>query len=167
METIALLKTAFYAAKLPKAINDFLHYTESLNDKVDKLLEKDLNAAIETLKQLRDIDDHSIVKNLVEHSIMCFNAAVSHEKNERLLFARTGLMFCYHILGQEAAVRHQRSLINDIEFEMPLFTFMLSGTGYAGKYAAKKARTRSFNALKAEVLSIDISSAIDWSAMTE
>jgi hypothetical protein len=93
--TIALL---FKLTDLPKAIAKYVGIVESVDKKLDRLLQSDFNAAVRCLQELSDSKHER--EFLLRDAWHRFHTALAHETGDRKALAYLGLAFCQQHLGE-------------------------------------------------------------------
>jgi len=117
----------FSAAEAAKSVAAMLGVIDSLEAKVDRLIQSELNAGFRNLDQACVAEGER--DSLLREARGCFNKAVSLERGFRRGLALLGCAVCYHLLGD--AVNRRRRL--DELVELP------PAIGVAAKSAALSA----------------------------
>jgi len=96
---IATVSAIFGIARNTKSIAGMLGLVESIDSKINSLMQSKLGAALRSLEQARDTSSEMQREPLLQDARRFFNEALSLEKNERLIVAQLGLAFCHFALG--------------------------------------------------------------------
>ena len=112
-----LIHTIFLSKNLAVSIASYLKIIESVDKKVDKLISKEYNSAMQMLEQVRCISNPTIYSNMLVGAINHFNQAISLEKRERLLLSHLGLMMCYNYLGERKALLMTQNKVSELQFD--------------------------------------------------
>jgi hypothetical protein len=99
----------------------YIGLQDSLDVKIDKLTNSELNAGINAVKQASSSDNEKIT--LLREARSRFNKAIALEKNENLAFAYLGLAFCHLNLGDKTNCTNALKCIDQVEIEQPLPIF--------------------------------------------
>ena len=111
------LNTIFLSKNLAVSIASYLKIIESVDKKVDKLISKEYNSAMQMLEQVRYVSNPTIYSGILVGAINHFNQAISLEKRERLLLSHLGLMMCYFYLGETKALLMTQKKVSDLQFD--------------------------------------------------
>lgn len=80
-------------------------FIESLNVKIDKLINTELNSGIKHLENSERAGDIERKKYFVDKAYECFTNAISLEKNERLCLAYLGYIYCLGCMNERENMR--------------------------------------------------------------
>lgn len=116
-----------------KLSNIVLRYTgiieSSLNVKLDKLMNSELDAGIRALQQASTSENEQVY--LLREARSNFNKAISLENDERLVSAYLGLAICHHCLGDKINCNNTLRGIYKIRFDFGnLNSLMMEGISY-------------------------------------
>lgn len=114
----AFINTIFLSKNLAVSIATYLNLIENVDKKVDKLISKEYNSAIQMLEQVRYVSNPAIYSNMLVGIIDRFNQAISLEKRERLLLSHLGLMMCYFYLGETNALLMTQKKVANLQFDI-------------------------------------------------
>lgn len=112
-----LVRSIFATKNLAISIATYLDLIENVDKKVDKLISKEFNSAIQMLEQARYISNQAVYSNMLVGIIDRFNQAIALEKRERLLLSHLGLMMCYYYLGERNAFLIAQQKVTKLEFD--------------------------------------------------
>jgi hypothetical protein len=94
-------ETLIWAGELPQAIKRLMGEVESLDEKITRLLDADLNAGLQNLEQAGRADSLQR-ESLLQEARARFNLAVGEQSGFRQGVALLGLAVCHHLLGDRA-----------------------------------------------------------------
>ena len=89
----------FTTLGVAKSVAEFAGILDSIEAKVDRLVQSELNAGLRTLEQAGRATAEQ--GSLLREARACFNRAVSLEMGYRRVVALLGLSLCHHWLGDE------------------------------------------------------------------
>lgn len=111
-----VIHTIFMTKNLAVSIATYFKLIESVDSKMDKLISKEYNSAIQMLEQVRNISNPAVYSTMLVNIIDRLNQAIQLEKNERLLLAYLGLMMCYYHLGETNALLVTQKRVAQVDF---------------------------------------------------
>lgn len=101
-----------------KKLLECIGLLESIDSKINKLIQCELNTGIEYLEKAANSNKKDSQKHFLRTAELCFTKAKSLEKNERLCIAHIGVVICLYYLGE------RQNTINKLrEFAQTKFTF--------------------------------------------
>ena len=118
MDTMTTIHSIFLAKNLAVSIATYFKLIESVDDKIDKLISKEYNSAIQMLEQVIYISNPAVYSTMLVSIIDRFNQAIQLEKRERQLLAYLGLMICYFYLGEVKALQNIQRKVAKLDFDM-------------------------------------------------
>ena len=113
-----LINTIFLSKNLAVSIASYLKIIESVDKKVDKLISKEYNSAMQMLEQVRYITNPTVSSNMLVGIVDRFNQAISLEIRERQLLSYLGLMVCYFYLGETKALLMTQEKVSKLQFNI-------------------------------------------------
>ncbi len=113
----SLVGSIFLAKNLAVSIATYLNLIESVDKKIDKLINKEFDSAIQMLEQVRSISNPAIYSNMLIGIADRFNQAMVLEKRERQLLSYLGLMICYYYLGERKAFLMTQQKVSRLKFD--------------------------------------------------
>ena len=111
-----VIHTIFMTKNLAVSIATYFKLIESVDSKIDKLISKEYDSAIQMLDQVRNVSNPAVYSTMLVSIIDRFNQAIQLEKNERLLLAYLGLMICYYYLGETRALLATQEKVAGVKF---------------------------------------------------
>ena len=122
---IEIVKIFSHTPKLSKVVSEYLKITQSLSSKLDKLLEKDFEAAKVNLEQAGDAQSLEERKQLLRNARSHFIQAVSlakgiPKKEEDLVCTYLGMAMCNYQLGEFPNAKKSLKDILNVELETPM-----------------------------------------------
>ena len=118
MEAMTTVHSIFLAKDLAVSIATYFKLIESVDSKIDSLISKEYNSAIQMLEQVRYISNPSVYSTMLVSIIDRFNQAIQLEKRERQLLAYLGLMICYFYLGEVKALQNIQNTVAKLDFDI-------------------------------------------------
>jgi hypothetical protein len=110
-----ILSTLFSSIKVAKCVGQYFGIIESLDIKIDKLIQNELNTGILNLEQAINSDQENI--SLLRDARFCFNKAINLEKKERLFIAYVGLALIHFLLDDISNMKLILKKIADTNIE--------------------------------------------------
>ena len=117
MDVALIIKEIFEVKKLAVSIAAYLKIAESADAKIDKLISKEYESAVNIIKQVQYISSKSIYNNMLINAVDRFNQAIVLEKHERKLYSYLGLMMCFYYLNEKKAFFSIQQTVAKLEFE--------------------------------------------------
>lgn len=112
-----MIKEIFEVKRLAVSIAAYLKIVENADAKIDKLISKEYESAVNTIKQTQYITNSSVYRSMLVNAVDRFNQAVVLEKRERKLYSYLGLMMCYHYLDEKKALLAVQKTVASLKFD--------------------------------------------------
>lgn len=112
-----MIEELFQIGKLAESIASYLKIVEDKDAKIDKLISKEYESAVNLLKQVRYISNPAIYSGILVSAVDRFNQAIVLEKRERKLYSYLGLMLCYYFLDEKKALISIQQTVSNLKFE--------------------------------------------------
>lgn len=117
MDVALIIKEIFEVKKLAVSIATYLKIAESADAKIDKLISKEYESAVNIIKQVQYISSKSVYNNMLMNAVDRFNQAIVLEKHERKLYSYLGLMMCFYYLNEKKAFLSIQQTVAKLKFE--------------------------------------------------
>lgn len=112
-----MIKEIFEVKRLTVSIAAYLKIVENTDAKIDKLISKEYESAVNIIKQVQHITNTSIYRKMLVNAVDRFNQAIVLEKRERKLYSYLGLMMCYYYLNEKNALLAVQQTVAKLNFD--------------------------------------------------
>lgn len=119
--SIPLLVQGFNAGLKITQLTGFI---ESLDVKIDKLINTELNTGIRHLENSERTDDIQRKRFFVDEAYKCLTKALSLEKNERLLLAYLGYIYCLGCMNEKENLRVVLKEFSSKHFQVNFWSYI-------------------------------------------
>ena len=105
-------------------IAELTGFIESLNVKIDKLINKELKSGIRDLQSSERTDNIERKFFYIYEARRCFRNAISLEKNERLCLAYLGYIYCLGCMNEKENLRYALKEFSRKHFQVDFWSYI-------------------------------------------